>query len=41
MRAFLRENWVWIVVPTALVLLLYAFNVLGPDDTSPFTHTFF
>lgn len=44
MKAFLREHWLWIVVPMVLVLGALAFLLLttGRDDSvSPFDYPIF
>ena len=43
MSAFLRENWKWIVIPIAvLVVALVLLAVLGrPENTSPFQYSDF
>ncbi len=42
MKQFLRENWLYIVAPLALVLiLLAALIVFGDDSTSPFIYNIF
>lgn len=42
MRNFLRENWLYIVAPLALVLLgLGALILFGDDSTSPFVYNIF
>lgn len=39
MKQFLRENWIYIVVPLAVVLILMvALLVLGGDSSSPFIY---
>ena len=39
MRAFLRENWIWIVAPIALVVGLVAVMiVLGSREDSAFVY---
>lgn len=39
-KAFLRENWVWIVAPVAVaaILVLVLMLFFGNDDTSPFQY---
>lgn len=42
MKNFLRENWLYIVTPLALVLvLLVALILFGDDSTSPFLYNLF
>lgn len=42
MKQFLRENWLYIVAPLALVLiLLVALIVFGDDSTAPFFYNIF
>lgn len=42
MKQFLRENWLYIVAPLALVLiLLIALIVFGDDSASPFLYNIF
>ena len=42
MKDFLRENWLYIVAPLAIVmLLLVALMVFGDDSTSPFVYNIF
>ena len=42
MRSFLRENWLYIVIPIAIVLLgLGALILLGDDSPSPFIYNIF
>jgi len=39
MGNFLRENWIWIVAPIVLVVVLVvAIVVWGGDDASPFLY---
>ncbi len=42
MMQFLRENWLYIVAPLAIVLLaLVALILFGDDSTSPFIYNIF
>jgi hypothetical protein len=42
MKNFFRENWLYIVAPLALVLvLLVALILFGDDSTSPFLYNLF
>jgi len=42
MKQFLRENWLYIVAPLALVLiLLVALILFGDDSASPFLYNIF
>jgi hypothetical protein len=43
MKAFLKEYWLWIVVPFVLVLggLVLAFFLLGDDGASPFVYNIY
>lgn len=42
MRRFLRENWLYVVLPVALVILgLAALWILGGSDSSPFIYPIF
>ncbi len=42
MKNFLRENWIYIVAPLALVLvLLLALILFGDDPSSPFLYNIF
>ncbi len=42
MRNFLRENWLYIVAPLVLVLLLLgALMFFGNDPSSPFAYNLF
>ena len=43
LTGFLRENWVWIVAPIAiaLVLVVVLALVFGGDDSSPFIYNIF
>ena len=43
MMRFLRENWVWIVAPIAVVAVLLVTIAFfsGGDDTSPFVYNIF
>ncbi len=42
MKQFLRENWIYIVAPLALVLmLLIALILFGGDSTSGFFYSIF
>lgn len=42
MKDFLRENWLYIVAPLALVLvLLVALILFGGDSASPFFYNIF
>ncbi len=40
MKDYLRDNWIWIVIPFVLVLAVVAFLVIGGDggNASPFTY---
>ena len=39
MLTFLRENWIWMVAPIALLgLLVVAVLIWGPDAGSPFDY---
>ena len=40
MKDYLRDNWLWIVIPFVLVLAVVAFLVLSNDggSASPFTY---
>lgn len=41
MKTFLRENWIWIVAPLVIVLVLFAVIVIAGsgDDVSPFIYS--
>ena len=42
MTEFLRENWIWIVAPIALVVVLVGVViVMGADGDSPFIYNLF
>ena len=42
MKSFLRENWIWIVAPIVIVLVLFAVLIaMGGGDDSPFTYRIF
>lgn len=42
MGNFLRENWIWIVAPIALVVVLVAVVVItGGEGDSPFIYNIF
>jgi hypothetical protein len=42
MKTFLRENWLYIVAPLALILiLLIVLIVFGDDSGSPFIYNIF
>jgi hypothetical protein len=43
MGNFLRENWLWIVAPIVIVMVLFVAILLmgGSDDTSPFIYNIF
>jgi hypothetical protein len=43
MGNFLRENWIWIVAPIVIVLVLFVvFIAMSGDDANlPFTYTIF
>ncbi len=43
MKNFLREFWLWIVIPFALVigLLILLFALSGGDGSSPFVYNIF
>ncbi len=42
MGKFIRENWVWIVAPiVVVVVLLAAFALLSEDSVSPFQYGIF
>jgi hypothetical protein len=43
MKAFLREYWLWIVIPIAIVLcaLLVAVFLLGGEESSPFQYNIY
>jgi ABC-type dipeptide/oligopeptide/nickel transport system permease subunit len=42
MGSFLRENWIWIVAPIVLVLILVlAMVYLSAGDDSPFAYNIF
>ena len=40
MGRFFRENWIWIVAPIVIALLLFAalFWLMGGDESSPFNY---
>jgi hypothetical protein len=39
MKSFLRENWIWIVAPIVIVLVLFAVLIaLGGGDDSTFIY---
>ncbi len=43
MGKFLRENWIWIVVPivvVAILLTLFAWFAMDNDPTAPFMYNF-
>lgn len=43
MGKFIRENWLWIVAPIVIVLVLFVAIIAmgGGDDTSPFIYNIF
>jgi len=42
MMAFLKENWIWILMPVLMVGILLAIgSMLGGDDTKPFSYAIF
>jgi hypothetical protein len=43
MKAFLKEYWLWIVVPFALVVggLLLVYFVMSGEEASPFVYNIF
>ena len=43
MGKFLKENWLWIVAPIVIVLVLFVAIIAmqGGDDTSPFIYNIF
>ncbi|HVS11573.1 MAG TPA: DUF5989 family protein [Planctomycetota bacterium] len=44
MGNFLRENWIWIVAPIVIVLVLFVafmFLMSGDDANSPFIYNIF
>lgn len=43
MGRFLRENWLWILAPIVLVVVLFVVLIMvqGGDETSPFIYNIF
>ena len=43
MGKFLRENWVWILAPIVIVLVLFLVIIFtaGSEDASPFIYNIF
>jgi len=43
MGKFIRENWLWIVAPIVIVLVLFVAIIMmsGEGDTSPFVYQIF
>ena len=43
MGKFLRENWLWIMAPIVIVLILFVVIILtsGSEDASPFIYNIF